>query len=624
MIVSIHLNGQTTIQIDLNSISTSNEADLRPGVFYVPKTTEAQLDFLNNGIHQNSIRVNIIESALNNTNNLVDCLTFLDGVSSILQELSQKTDKLIFIFEKMPVWLSSSSDGSPATTPGWYVLNTKPPANYMDWDQMVSSIVGRITSDYGIDNALFEIWNEPDLGSWTGTAEEYFELFQHTYDAIKSVNNSNLVGGPATNHWGKNLNFEPAYGYISNAIADSSLIGQLIDSTFVWNKPLDFISWHQFNMAHQTNQNAQNYIMQKYNSLGLTVPELIVSEWNTPSNVRDTPLQKSYFIANQIELLNTEISNHVVAAWQDFNPSTSEFHNDYGLITYGSIQKPVYNALLLSNKSNGNIVPFSANAPVDVVSTFSNDTVNVLISNYIPPAFVAALNHTLFEGQWNLTQLDSAGYIVNNNPAKLDSVFQELLIIPNTNSLNMAINNSIPIYQHVDSLQFESREFVLELTNLTGNTFGRQYIIDSTHNNFQFKYDSLINEGYTQNSAISEIRNNQNLVYTDMQIANGQLAFSMEPNSVQLIQINVSEFANLEKELNQPKIYIYPNPTFDKIHLQSEEPIEQIFITDCMGNMLEIQKTDNLQHTIDLSHFSSGIYYVSIPKFNIQRKIVLF
>ena len=172
--------GQTNINVYLNSITSNIGSKYEQGVFYVPKTNEAQTDFLNNGIHQNSIRLHIIESALNNTSNLTDCITYLDNFSSILQNLSYKTDKLLFIFEKMPAWLSSSSDGSPSSTPGWYVLNTKPPASWIDWNNMVNTVVDRIVNTYGISNAYFEIWNEPDLGSWTGSENEYFELFKKT------------------------------------------------------------------------------------------------------------------------------------------------------------------------------------------------------------------------------------------------------------------------------------------------------------------------------------------------------------------------------------------------------------------------------------------------------------
>jgi len=615
---------QTTVEINLDSLSSSIEDKFEQGVFYVPKTNEAQTDFLNNNIHQNSIRLNVIESALNNTANLTDCIAYLDNATTILQNLSNKTDKLIFIFEKMPAWLSSSSDGSPAGTPGWYVLNTKPPSSWLDWNNMVNSIVDRIVNTYGIDNAYFEIWNEPDLGSWTGSQTEYFELFRNTYDAIKTVNSTIPVGGPATNHWGKNINFEPPYGYLSNQIADSSLIGQLIDSTYVWNKPLGFISWHNFNIIYQSTQNAVDFINQKYAALALATPELIISEWNTPSSVRDTPLQKAFFIKNQMEMAKTPITNNTVAAWQDFNQFTNEFHNDYGLLSYGSIHKPAYNALLLSDKLIGTSVLNTSNAPTDIISTISNDTLHILITNYTPPAFIEAFNHTLFEGHFNANQIDNAGYIdiASSDLSQLDSIYKGQITIPNSTAINIAINNSIPIYSHYDSLQTINRSFNLTVNNLSGNHNGISYKIDTSNNNTQYRYDSLLTQGFTQTDAITNCISNQDLHFSPIQLTNGQVSFSMQPNAIQLFQFVIPEALNTSHKIEVDQLIIFPNPTTGIFNIKSSYNIGKTTLSSIDGSVILSLETNNTNMTVDLSSFAAGIYVLRIIESNKTIKII--
>ncbi|MBK8368949.1 MAG: hypothetical protein IPL10_16590 [Bacteroidetes bacterium] len=212
-------NGQSVLNIFPDSLVVPVNINLTPGVFYVPKTSNAASDFMGNGIQQNSIRTNVIESVLNNTSNLSSCLSLLSTVQTDLQNLSLKCNKLIFIFEKMPAWLSSSSNGSPSSTPGWYVLNTKPPANWNTWQTVVDSITSKIVNQFGISNAYFEIWNEPDLGSWTGTMNEYFTLYKRTYDGIKSANPTTKAGGPAVNFWATNIYWQP--------LMDISLIRKL-------------------------------------------------------------------------------------------------------------------------------------------------------------------------------------------------------------------------------------------------------------------------------------------------------------------------------------------------------------------------------------------------------------
>src|SRR5439155_11353980 len=53
----------------------------------------------------------------------------------------------------------------------------------------------------------FEIWNEPDLGPamWTGTLQDYLELYDVTARALKEHDASLRVGGPGLAHPGGEL-----------------------------------------------------------------------------------------------------------------------------------------------------------------------------------------------------------------------------------------------------------------------------------------------------------------------------------------------------------------------------------------------------------------------------------
>lgn len=609
-------NGQSILNIYPDSLVAPLNVNLSPGVFYVPKTAPAATDFIGNGIQQNAIRTNVIESVLNNSSNLSSCLSLLSTVQTDLQTLSLKCDKLIFIFEKMPAWLSSSTDGSPASTPGWSVLNTKPPANWNNWQTVVDSITSMVVNQFGISNAYFEIWNEPDLGSWTGTMNEYFTLYKRTFDGIKSANPSTKAGGPAVNFWANNIYWQPPYGYISNTKADSSLIGQLLDSTVIWNKVPDFISWHNFNISYQEIANATNYIQQKLVSLSLPNIPLILSEWNAPSQVRDTKLATSYMIKAQLELSKTTVSNNVIAAWQDFNSSATEFHNDYGLLTYGAIHKPAYNSILLSEKLNGTTCKMTSTVPFDGVSSVINDTLFVLISNYCPPPFIEAFNNTLNQGQFNANQLDSAGYIdiASNSISHLDSIYKGLIIIPNSIAMQIAINNSIEIYQHYDSIATSPRQFNLNIGGYTGNYSGQLFIVDSTQNNMQFKYDSLLTAGYTQTSAISTILPNQNINFSTISVNAGQYPFSLKPNAVCLFKINIPGINSItENNFNKNNFLVYPNPTSESLTIafsSQQVNTETVQIYNSIGILVKTVDLKQSLTVINVSELSSGLYFI--------------
>jgi hypothetical protein len=620
--------GQSVLNIYPDSLISGVNENLKPGIFYVPKTNAAAIDFTSNGIKQNAIRTNVIESILNNATNLSTCLNLLTSVQPILQSLSLKSDKLIFIFEKMPPWLSSSSNAAPASTPGWSILNTKPPANWNTWQTVVDSITSKIVNQFGITNAYFEVWNEPDLGSWTGSMQDYFKLYKYTFDGVKSANATTKVGGPAVNFWANNIYWQPSYGYVSNTKADSSLIGQLLDSSIVWNKIPDFISWHNFNLTYQTFVNASQYIQQKLANLSLPNMPLIVSEWNAPSQVRDTKLATSFMVKVQLTLAKTMVANHVIAAWQDFNPNPIEFHNDYGMLTYGAIHKPAYNSVLLLDKVKGMQCKMTAIVPFDGVSAVQGDTLFVAISNYCPPAFVEAFNHTLFSGQFTANQLDSAGYIsiASNNPLHLDSIYKGLIVIPNTNAMQVAINNSISVYQHYDSIVTLPRSFKLNLNGHNGNYSAQLFKVDSTQNNMQFKYDSLLAVGYTKAAAIALILPQQNLNSSAISITGGQYAFTLQANAVCLFKILMPGISSLiNSEITENDFNIFPNPVSEKLCVvfsSQQKKGNEIAIYNALGILVKTNFKSQPPALIDVSSLVSGIYFIKMPQHS--NKIIKF
>jgi hypothetical protein len=610
---SKQLAAQTNVSISPNTVYAPVNIHFTPGVFYVPKTNVAHADFMGNGIRQNCIRTNVIESVLNNTADLNSCLALLSTVQTDLQNLSGKCDKLVFIFEKMPAWLSSSSDGSPATTPGWYVLNTKPPTNWNTWQTVVDSITRKLVIQFGISNAYFEVWNEPDIGSWTGTMAEYFELYKRTYEGVKTSNNQNRVGGPAVNGWANNIYWKPPYGHLTSTQVDSSLMFQLIDSAVVWNKIPDFVSWHSFSLTYHEFQQAAFYLQLKTNTLAIPSIPQIVSEWNAPSAARDSRLASAFMLKGQLELSRTSIANNAVAAWQDFSQSVNEFHADYGLITYGGIHKPAYNSMLLSQQLRGMMCNMSAFSHFDGMASVVNDTLFVLLTNYAPPPFLEAFNHTLFVGQWSVNQLDSAGYIdiMANSFARLDSIYRGLITLSGSNTLELDINNAIPIYNHYDSLAAGPRTFVLN-TNYTGNYSAQLFLVDSTTNNMQYRYDSLRSAGYTQNNAIATILPNQSLSSSPVMFNNGQYTISLQPNDVCLFKINIPGLSSIE-ELSQNAFSFFPNPAQDNCvvtfhHTHTPSGMLELYSVD--GNMVQQIPVTASQITITTANLASGIYFM--------------
>lgn len=85
----------------------------------------------------------------------------------------------------------------------WYKPNVAPPKDWGKWDGLITAFVEHLVDRYGIDEVAswyFEVWNEPNIDFWAGEPKQatYWQLYDHTAAAIKTVNSRLRVGGPAT------------------------------------------------------------------------------------------------------------------------------------------------------------------------------------------------------------------------------------------------------------------------------------------------------------------------------------------------------------------------------------------------------------------------------------------
>jgi beta-xylosidase len=74
-----------------------------------------------------------------------------------------------------------------------------PPKDYARFAELVHQWVRHSIERYGRDQVetwLWEVWNEPNIGYWKGTPEEYHKLYDYSVDAVKRALPSARVGGP--------------------------------------------------------------------------------------------------------------------------------------------------------------------------------------------------------------------------------------------------------------------------------------------------------------------------------------------------------------------------------------------------------------------------------------------
>jgi xylan 1,4-beta-xylosidase len=134
-----------------------------------------------------------------------------------------------------PIWSPGARFNQYFT--GW----TYPPADYAKWSELVYRWVRHSVERYGaseVETWYWEVWNEPDIAYWHGTAEDYDKLYDYTVEAVKRALPSARVGGPATT----GPSGQRSGGYLRQFL-EHCATGRNY-ATGRTGSPLDFISFH--------------------------------------------------------------------------------------------------------------------------------------------------------------------------------------------------------------------------------------------------------------------------------------------------------------------------------------------------------------------------------------------
>jgi xylan 1,4-beta-xylosidase len=240
--------------------------------------------------------------------------------------------------------------------PFWYKQIVSPPKDYKKWDDLIRALAQHLVDRYGLDEVAkwyFEVWNEPNIDFWSGDPKQatYFELYDHTARALKSVSARLRVGGPATSsaHW--------VDSFIQHAVAE--------------NVPTDFISSHGYaddtvrdlfatNEEIPMDRRVCLAIKKVHDQIAASArPELPLmwTEWNVPSfgslHARDT-IYVGAALADDIGQCDGLVN--MMSFWtfsdvfEENGPGREPFDGKFGLIALGGIKKPSYSAFALLHK----------------------------------------------------------------------------------------------------------------------------------------------------------------------------------------------------------------------------------------------------------------------------------
>ena len=270
-----------------------------------------------------------------------------------------------------------------------YGANVTPPRDYKQWATLVNRLVSHCVDRYGaaeVREWFFEVWNEPNLKAfWTGTQRDYFRLYRYTAEAIKKVDSSLRVGGPAT--------------------AKSEWIEEFVDFCDRNKVPADFISTHQYptDALGSDDDDTEVQLFKSQRGLMREVAQdtrrrargkpVYYTEWNSSSNPRD-PLHDGPYAAAFAVTAIMEAKGLVegYSFWtfsdifeENYFPSTP-FHGGFGLLSLHGIPKPTYRAFqLLHHLGTEQLLVDGLHETIDCSVIRKDSGLTVLLTNHTTP-----------------------------------------------------------------------------------------------------------------------------------------------------------------------------------------------------------------------------------------------
>lgn len=248
-----------------------------------------------------------------------------ERVDAVLDRLLETGLRPVVELSFMPKDLASD----PSVSVFDYVGIISPPRDMGRWSDLVAGLVRHVIDRFGRDEVrswAFEVWNEPNLRVfWSADEAAYFDLYDASVRAVRSVDPTLRVGGPAT----------AAVGWVDDLLAHVAEA----------DVPLDFLSTHTYGLPPLD----LRPIAARF---GRPDIPLWWTEWGV-SPTHGSPINDSVWAAplvargmrsaaGRLESLAYWVaSDHFV----EFGEPERLFHGGFGLLTIGNLRKPRFWAI---------------------------------------------------------------------------------------------------------------------------------------------------------------------------------------------------------------------------------------------------------------------------------------
>ncbi|MFZ4507607.1 MAG: GH39 family glycosyl hydrolase [Fimbriimonas sp.] len=310
-------------------------------------------------------------------------------------------------------------------------MNVTPPRNWSEWGDLVRAFAEHAIERYGIEEVRqwrFEVWNEPNLDAfWTGTQEDYWNLYRTAAEALKGVDSQLQVGGPAS--------------------AEAGWIDDFLDFVDKNDVPADFLSTHAYPQnefaSHPTRAESPHapgmyfpatvrWVRERVRASSRPNLPIYWTEWSA-LDAKDKEDIDWYANSTIDELYAAALVTHVcrnldadsdglfwwVASdiFEEMGLPQAPFSNTFGMVTIQGVPKASFHAFRLLAEMRGPVLSLEIESPhpgASAVATQEGKMVRVLLWNHVP----RGLPEEVWEGEISVPDL--AGRIASSLHVKRD------------------------------------------------------------------------------------------------------------------------------------------------------------------------------------------------------------
>lgn len=300
---------------------------------------------------------------------------------------------------------------------GW----AHPPKDYNKWRELVYQWVKHSVERYGeneVASWYWEVWNEPNIGYWQGTFEEYCKLYDYAADGLKKALPRARIGGPHST----DPSNEGANTFLRRFL-EHCVRGKNY-ATGQTGSPLDYIGFHAKGGPRVIDGNVRMNIGRQLLNVSkgfeavASFPELkhlpiIIGESDPegcaacsidhhPQNAyRNGTMYSSYTAASfarKYELARDHAVNFLGAVSWSFEFEDQKWFAGFRDLATNGVDKPVLNVFRMFGMMKGDLVSIKSSAPLSAgemtrvsvrnaadingIASADNQSIAVMVWNY--------------------------------------------------------------------------------------------------------------------------------------------------------------------------------------------------------------------------------------------------